>query len=111
MNIEGKVIVITGAARGIGQEYARHLGSHGARIVIADITDCTKTLDLVKAAGAGVAATKLDVANASSASDLARTALAAFGRIDALINNAGSALSKGAASMRSAKPNGTPQWP
>jgi len=88
MNIEGKVIVITGAARGIGQEYARHLGSHGARIVIADITDCTKTLDLVKAAGAGAAATKLDVANASSASDLARTALAAFGRIDALINNA-----------------------
>ena len=88
MNIEGKVIVITGAARGIGQEYARHLGSHGARIVIADITDCTKTLDLVKAAGAGAAATKLDVANASSASDLARTALDAFGRIDALINNA-----------------------
>ena len=88
MNIEGKVIVITGAARGIGQEYARYLGSQGARIVIADITDCTKTLDLVKAAGAGAAATKLDVANASSASDLARTALDAFGRIDALINNA-----------------------
>ena len=55
MNIEGKVIVITGAARGIGQEYARYLGSQGARIVIADITDCTKTLDLVKAAGAGAA--------------------------------------------------------
>ena len=88
MNIEGKVIVITGAARGIGQEYARYLGSQGARIVIGDITDCTKTLDLVKAAGAGAAATKLDVANASSASELARTALVAFGRIDALINNA-----------------------
>ena len=88
MNIEGKVIVITGAARGIGQEYARYLGSQGARIVIADITDCTKTLDLVKAAGACAAATKLDVASASSASDLARTALDAFGRIDALINNA-----------------------
>ena len=37
MNIEGKVIVITGAARGIGQEYARYLGSLGARIVAADI--------------------------------------------------------------------------
>jgi NAD(P)-dependent dehydrogenase (short-subunit alcohol dehydrogenase family) len=88
MNIEGKVIVITGAARGIGQEYARYLGSQGARIVIADITDCTRTLDLVKAAGACAAATKLDVASASSASDLARTTLDAFGRIDALINNA-----------------------
>jgi 3-oxoacyl-[acyl-carrier protein] reductase len=88
MNIEGKVIIITGAARGIGQEYARYLGSQGARIVIGDITDCTKTLDLVKAAGACAAATKLDVASTSSASDLARTTLDAFGRIDALINNA-----------------------
>src|SRR3974390_2188590 len=88
MNIEGKVIIITGAARGIGQEYARYLGSQGARIVIADITDCTKTLDLVKAAGACATAIRLDVASASSASDLARTALDAFGSIDALINNA-----------------------
>jgi 3-oxoacyl-[acyl-carrier protein] reductase len=40
MNIEGKVIVITGAARGIGQEYARYLGGLGARIVAADINDC-----------------------------------------------------------------------
>ena len=48
MNIEGKVIVITGAARGIGQEYARYLGGLGARIVAADINDCSNTLDLVK---------------------------------------------------------------
>ena len=49
MNIDGKVIVITGAARGIGQEYARYLGGLGARIVAADINDCSSTLDLVKA--------------------------------------------------------------
>src|SRR5262249_61202608 len=48
MNIEGKVIVITGAARGIGQEYARYLAGHGARVVIADINDCAQTLDLVR---------------------------------------------------------------
>jgi 3-oxoacyl-[acyl-carrier protein] reductase len=88
MNIEGKVIVVTGAARGIGQEYARYLARHGARIVLADINDCSTTLDLVKAEGGRAAATKVDVAGASSTMDMARTALDAFGRIDALINNA-----------------------
>src|SRR5215471_18741963 len=73
MKVDGKVIVITGAARGIGQEYARYFGNLGARVVIADINDCAQTLDLVRAA---------------SAMEMARTALDAFGRIDALINNA-----------------------
>jgi p-cumic alcohol dehydrogenase len=88
MNIEGKVIAVTGAARGIGQEYARYLGGLGGRMVIADINDCSSTLDLVRAAGATAVATKLDVASAASAMTMARTALDAFGRIDALINNA-----------------------
>ncbi len=80
MKIEGKVIVITGAARGIGQEYARYLAGLGARVVIADVNDCGHTLKLVQA--------EKDVANAASAMDMARTALDAFGRVDALINNA-----------------------
>jgi 3-oxoacyl-[acyl-carrier protein] reductase len=88
MNIEGKVIVITGAARGIGQEYARYLGNLGARIVLADVNDCSQSLELVKANGGTAVAAKLDVASAPSAADTARTALEAFGRIDALINNA-----------------------
>ncbi len=88
MNVDGKVIVITGAARGIGQEYARYFGGLGARIVAADINDCAQTLALVKAEkGSGLVA-KLDVASAASAMDMARGALDAFGRIDALINNA-----------------------
>src|SRR4051795_1428252 len=88
MNIDGKVIVITGAARGIGQEYARYLGGLGARIVAADINDCSSTLELVKAESGTAVGAKLDVASAASAMDMARTALDAFGRIDALINNA-----------------------
>ena len=87
MNIEGKVIVVTGAARGIGQEYARYLGGHGARMVIADINDCSSTLALVKAEGAR-RWRRADVASASSAMAMAQTALDAFGRINALINNA-----------------------
>src|SRR5215813_8979476 len=88
MKIEGKVIVITGAARGICQEYARYLAGHGARVVIADINDCAQTLKLLQAENRTAITAKLDVASAASALDMARTALDAFGRIDALINNA-----------------------
>jgi len=88
MNDEGKVIVITGAARGLGQEYARYLGGLGARIVVGDLNDCAQTVDLVKTEGGTAVGTKLDVANSSSAQDMARTTLDMFGRIDALVNNA-----------------------
>jgi NAD(P)-dependent dehydrogenase (short-subunit alcohol dehydrogenase family) len=88
MNVDGKVIVITGAARGIGQEYARYFGGLGARIVAADINDCAQTLDLVKAEKGTAVAAKLDVASAASARETAERAVDAFGRIDALINNA-----------------------
>ena len=112
MNVDGKVIVITGAARGIGQEYARYFGGLGARIVAADINDCAQTLALVKAEkGSGLVA-KLDVASAASAMDMARGALDAFGRIDALVNNA--ALYGGLKGGRFdaiRRPIGTPPWP
>ena len=88
MKVEGKVIVITGAARGIGQEYARYFSNLGARVVIADINDCAQTLELVRAEKGAAVCAKLDVASAASAMEMARTALDAFGRIDALVNNA-----------------------
>src|SRR5256886_16264537 len=88
MKIEGKVIVITGAARGIGREFARYLAGLGARVVLADVDDCAQTLDLVQAEKGTAVCAKVDVANAASATAMARTALDAFGRIDALINNA-----------------------
>src|SRR5271156_4195897 len=86
--VRDKVVVITGAARGIGQEFARSLAAAGASVVAADINDCSVTLDLIKAEngrGIGVA---LDVRSAESASDMTSAATRAFGRVDALINNA-----------------------
>jgi NAD(P)-dependent dehydrogenase (short-subunit alcohol dehydrogenase family) len=88
MNVQGKVIVITGAARGIGQEYARYFGALGARVVAADISDCGQTLEAVKAGRGTAIAVKVDVASASSTEQMAHVAVDAFGRIDALVNNA-----------------------
>jgi p-cumic alcohol dehydrogenase len=88
MDIRDKVVIITGAARGIGQEFARSLAAAGARIVAADVNDCQATLDLVKAESGQAIGVTLDVRDAGAALDMATAATRAYGRIDALINNA-----------------------
>jgi len=88
MDVHDKVIIITGAARGIGQELARSLAAAGAHIVAADVNDCSVTLDLIEAQGAKSVGIALDVRDANSALEMATAATRAFGRIDALINNA-----------------------
>ena len=88
MSLQGKVIVITGAARGIGREYARSFAAAGARIAAADISDCSATLALVEKAGGEAIGLKLDVGDANSALAMAQDTRRAFGRIDGLVNNA-----------------------
>jgi len=88
MSVEGKVVIVTGAARGIGQEYVRALAAAGARPVAADVSDCSETIELAKAAGGNALGVKCDVADASSTDAMVAAASKAFGRVDALINNA-----------------------
>jgi NAD(P)-dependent dehydrogenase (short-subunit alcohol dehydrogenase family) len=88
MDVRDKVVLITGAARGIGQEFACSLAAAGAHIVAADVNDCSATLDLSAAEGAKAIAVTLDVRSAESALAMASAAIQAFGRVDALINNA-----------------------
>jgi len=88
MDVTDKVVAITGAARGLGQEFARSLAAAGAHIVAADVNDCAETLDLVSAEkGRGISA-RLDVTDAGSARAMVETAVSTFGRLDGLINNA-----------------------
>jgi 3-oxoacyl-[acyl-carrier protein] reductase len=85
MTVADKVVLITGAARGLGFEYARFLGQAGARIVAGDVADCA---DAAGAAGNGAIGVRLDVTDIASADSMAELAMERFGRIDALINNA-----------------------
>ncbi len=79
MNVTGKVILITGAARGLGLEYATSLGVAGAHIVGGDVLDCSIQ---------GGVSVKLDVADMASVEAMVAAALNAYGRIDGLVNNA-----------------------
>lgn len=88
MDVREKVVAITGAARGLGQEFARSLAAGGARIVAADISDCTETLSLVTRDGGEATAARLDVTDARSATEMVEAAVRAFGRLDGLVNNA-----------------------
>jgi NAD(P)-dependent dehydrogenase (short-subunit alcohol dehydrogenase family) len=84
VGIRGKVVLITGAARGLGLEYARALHAAGAKIVAGDVADCAAA----RAAGDRVVAVRLDVTDMASCQAMTQAAVDAFGRIDALINNA-----------------------
>jgi len=87
IDIRSKVVIITGAARGIGQQFARSLAAAGASVVAADINDCSTTLDFITAEGASGIDVRLDVREADSALDMVAAASRGFGRVDALINN------------------------
>lgn len=88
MKFENKVVVITGAARGLGQEYAREFARRGARVAVNDLRDCRETLAIVEQEGALGLATETDVTDAASALEMARAVVEEFGRIDVLVNNA-----------------------
>lgn len=88
MNFENKVVIITGAARGLGQEYARQFARRGAHVVVGDIRDCAETLKAIQEEGAKGVAVKTDVTSATSTAKLADAAIEDFGGIDILINNA-----------------------
>lgn len=88
-NIEGKVVVITGASSGLGAATARYLAGHGAKLVLgARRVDRLKALAAELKLGDG-AAVATDVTDAAQVKALVDGAVALHGRIDVMLNNAG----------------------
>jgi NAD(P)-dependent dehydrogenase (short-subunit alcohol dehydrogenase family) len=83
--LDGKVAIVTGAARGLGQEFSRVLAAAGAKIVAADLSDCSDTIRSLTGDAVGVRA---DVGDMASVQAMADAAIKQFGRIDILVNNA-----------------------
>lgn len=83
---EGKVVVITGAARGLGRDYARYFVEDGAHVLLADVNGCEAAAE---AAGGGAVSVVADVTNRDSVAAMMTRAVDAFGGVDILINNAG----------------------
>jgi 3alpha(or 20beta)-hydroxysteroid dehydrogenase len=85
--LEGKVALISGAARGMGEQTARIFVREGAKVVLGDILPEVK--DVADSLGEGAIAVTLDVTDEQSWRDAVEAGERAFGRIDVLVNNAG----------------------
>jgi NAD(P)-dependent dehydrogenase (short-subunit alcohol dehydrogenase family) len=96
--IEGRVIVVTGASRGIGKGLATYLAREGATVVCAARTvagttgelpgTIDETVDLIRAAGGKGIAIRCDIGAANDIAALVATTVERFGRLDVLVNNA-----------------------
>jgi len=84
-----KVAVITGAAGGIGQAFAKRLAEDGVHIAIADIGDGSGTVKLVEAAGRQAIAVECDVSSEQSVAAMAKQVQSKFSDVDIVINSAG----------------------
>lgn len=84
---DNKIAVITGAAAGIGQAYAKRLASEGATVVLVDRENAGETLKLI--GGDRKQSVRCDLADPADIGRMAETVLGAFGRCDILVNNAG----------------------
>ena len=87
-SLAGRAVVITGAARGIGQELCVAFARENAQVAAADILSCDETVQRVRDAGGEIVALKTDVTSAASTEAMIAETLDRFGQLDVLVNNA-----------------------
>ena len=86
--LDGKVAVVTGAAQGIGETYAKALAAEGARVVVSDIADPSRAVEEIKSAGGEAIGNIADITDDGALAGLVEAAESAFGPIEILVNNA-----------------------
>ena len=91
--LDGQVVIVTGGAGGIGSAYCRGLAAEGAFLVVADLVDGSKMVAEAEELGTRAISVRVDVSDVASTEAMAAETVDAFGRIDALVNNAAFYLS------------------
>ncbi len=86
-DLKGKVSLVTGAARGIGQAIAERLAANGSRVIYTDLDPAAT--EAAAARSIGAKALRMDVTRADEIGAVIGQVVAEFGRIDILVNNAG----------------------
>lgn len=87
--LEGKRVLVTGAASGIGKAIAIHLAQNGAQVVAADLVQPQQTVQAIEQDGGKAFGVVADVSKPDQVQDMVQSALSNLGGLDGLVNNAG----------------------
>lgn len=96
-NLSNKIVLVTGASRGIGAEVANQLANAGAKVIVnysGNQADANKVIDVIKKNGGDAIALQADVSKTEDVKTLFDKSIAYYGKIDVLVNNAGIMINK-----------------